>query len=949
MEEYAGERGSTAQRDKPTAQRPNAPPTNLPAALTSFIGRSTELARVRELLGEARLLTLVGAGGCGKTRLAMQGLAAATGRFEDGVWWVDLAPLEDPRLLATTVASALGVRERPGQPTLEVLCEHFGERRAVLALDNCEHLLNECATLVDTLLHSCRALVVLATSREALAVPGELTYRVPSLSMPPESGPLATVTDSDAVRLFLDRADQARPGFELTEEAAPAVGAICRELDGMPLAIELAAARVRMLAPERIATELGDRFRLLTGGGRTVAARHETLRASIDWSHELCAEEERLLLRRLSVFVGGFTLDGAEAVGADELLERRAVLEPLTGLVDKCLIDTEERTGEVRFRMLETIRQYASERLTEAGEVDAANARHLAWCIELAERAEPELVRHDAHTWLNRLEAEAANLRAALERSAASDPEAALRLAAALVFFWLIRGRLEEGVTALSRALEGAPAPTAARGKALWGVAELNAWRGQLGQVIEPAERALADGEALGDSSVLARALKVQGLVRNLPDHLDRAALERSVELARDAGDEWCTADATRLVGASYVRQGEHETARPILEESYALARTLGHRPLHCWYFNLRAWGELEHGRLPAARELANQGLGLANQIGDPVSVGLATATLVECDVLEGRPREGRARGEPCLERMRTMGVKSAHVWLENALSLVDVAEGAAEEACARIEATLRLLETMPTHDTVSKARRRLAAALLLLGDLDGAAAEAERFFAHAQKGRHAHAEALARLLLGRVSLARGEVIDAEGHLHDALGIAAERDFRLHAVNALEALARIAALTDTPTEAARLLAAARSAREELGAVRWPPEPELWADVEREVRATLGDDAFATADAEGRALSLEEAVEYARRAHGKRRRPGRGWDSLTPTELEVVRHAAAGLTNPQIGERMFISRATVKAHLSHVFPKLGISSRSELAAEAARRGLDTPATADPTAR
>ena len=282
--------------------------------------------------------------------------------------------------------------------------------------------------------------------------------------------------------------------------------------------------------------------------------------------------------------------------------------------------------------------------------------------------------------------------------------------------------------------------------------------------------------------------------------------------------------------------------------------------------------------------------------------------------------------------------MRAAQVWVENALALVDLAEGDAAAARARIEATLDLIETMPTHDTVSKARRRLTFALLLLGDLDGTAREAKGFLAHAQRGRHAHAEALARLLLGRVSWARGEVIDAEGHFHAALAIAAARDFRLHTVNALESLARVAVLTDSPAEAARLLGAVRAERHRLGIVRWPPEPELWAQVEHDVRGALGDDAFGSAHAEGSALSLEQAVEYASRARGKRRRPSRGWESLTPTELEVVRNAAAGLTNPQIGERMFISRATVKTHLSHIFAKLGASSRSELAAEAAKRGV-----------
>jgi predicted ATPase/DNA-binding CsgD family transcriptional regulator len=916
----------------------DAVPKNLPEEFTSFVGRSAELSQARELIGEARLLTFVGAGGCGKTRLALQIAAGETARFTDGTWWVELAAVENPELLAATVTVALGLRERPGQTAIEILSDDLRDRRALLVLDNCEHLSAACAALVDRLLRCCRDLVVLATSREALRVRGELIYRVPSLTLP-ESESLEAVSQSDAVQLLTDRAVHARGSFAVTADNAPAVAAICRELDGMPLAIELAAARVRMLSPERIAKELDDRFRLLTGSGRSLSAHHETLRASIDWSHELCSEDERVLFRRLSVWRGGWTLDGAEAVSADEALERRAVLEALTGLVDKSLVDTEERAGEVRFRMLESIRQYATERLGEALEADATRTRHLAWCLTLAEHAEPELVRHDAGSWLRRLELEASNLRAGLGWAVASDGQAALRLAGALTLFWLMRGRLEEGSTALARAVEAAPRPSALRGKALWGLAELSIWRGQFEACLKYAEPALADGEAAGDRGVMARALKAKGLVLNLPNHLNRAPLERSIALAREAGDEWCTAEATRFLGASYVRQGEHDQARPILDDGYALARVLGHRPLYAWYFNLRAWGEIEHGRLGAARELAEQGSSVSNEVGDPVTLGMATALLIECDVLQGMPNEGRARGARCAELMRSAGVRSAQVWVENALSLAEVAEGARDAARARIEGLLRLIEKMPSYDTVSKARRRLTVVLLLLGDLDAAEAEAVQLLAHAETGRNEHVEAIARHLHGRLALARGAVMEAERHFHDALVIATRRDFRLQTLNSLEVLALVSAQTGGPSEAARLLAAVQAARKQLGVVRWPPEPELWAGVQKAVRLTLGEDAFAAAWEDGLALSVDEAAGYASRARGKRKRPARGWESLTPTELEIARHAAGGLTNPQIGEQMFITRGTVKAHLSHIYAKLNVSSRSELAAEATRRGLD----------
>jgi predicted ATPase/DNA-binding NarL/FixJ family response regulator len=917
------------------------PPNNIPEELTSFVGRSDELSRVRELLGEVRLLTLVGAGGCGKTRLAIQSAIHAADGFQDGIWWVELAAVEDAELLAAGVGRALGLRERPDQLPLDVLGEHLRDLRTLVVLDNCEHMLSSCASLVDTLLRSCPRLVVLATSREALRVPGELTYRVPSLELPPTGGSAAQIASSDAAQLFVDRASQVRPGFAVSNDNAPAVVTICRALDGIPLAIELAAARVRMLSPDQIAEALDDRLRLLTGGARTVALRQQTLRASIDWSHDLCTEGERMMLRRLSVPAGGWTLQGAEAVSVDgEAVKRHEVLDHLTGLVDKSLVEIEERSGQIRYRMLETIRQYGAERLAEAGETDTAHARHLAWCVETAERAEPELMGHDGGKWLGRLDLEIANLRAAIDWAAAHDADAGLRLVSALTFFWLARGRLVEGAGSLARALEGAPGPSAVRGKARWAIAYLSLYRARFDTCSEHAQLALADGQSVDDRGVMARALVALGTILSLKSPLSgRAELERGLALAREVNDEWCTADATRRLAASYMRQSEHDLARPLLDEGYRQALALGYWYQCAWYLDMRAIAELEHGRLHAARQLAEEAVAIANEIGEPVTMGLATSVLVECDVLRGAPEEGRTRAEPYGEYMHRSGARAAEGWMQGALAMADVAEGAPDVAQARIEVILPLIKVAAAYDQVTQVRRPLAVALLLSGDLDGADGEAQGLLRHARMGQNEHVEVIARDLLGRVALARGAVVEAEMHFHDALAVAARRDFRLHTLNLLESLARVALLTDSAAEAARLLAAVRTGREASDAVRWPPAPEEWESVEQAVRTALGDDVFAASWAEGLALPLAEAVSYATRARGKRKRPSSGWDSLTPTELDVVRHVTAGLTNPQIAERMFIARATVKAHLSHIFDKLQIASRSELAADATRRDLD----------
>ncbi|MGH2721521.1 MAG: ATP-binding protein, partial [Actinomycetota bacterium] len=411
-----------AHRDLPSGFPPprslDAVPNNLPSELTSFIGRSSELAQVRLLRRRVRLLTLTGAGGCGKTRLVLQAAADEVERHPDGVWWVELARLEDNQLLPAAVMDAVGLHDLSTWATMDTLTRHLRPRVSLLVLDNCEHLRTACGALVQTLVGACPSLTILATSREPLGIAGETTWRVPSMSVPaePRREPVDVLRQSEAVRLFVDRARQVRPDFVIDEGNAAAVAQICSDLDGIPLAIELAAARVRMLTPDQIERGLWDRFHLLTGGCRTVLPRHQTLRASIDWSHDLLSDPERVLLRRLSVFPGGWTLEAAEQVCAGAGTAPAMVLDLLTALVDKSLVTTEESRSTVRYRLLETVRQYAGQRLTEEGGGAVVRARHLAWCVEFAERAEPEVMRSGTKDpAFERVAEEIPNLRAAVE------------------------------------------------------------------------------------------------------------------------------------------------------------------------------------------------------------------------------------------------------------------------------------------------------------------------------------------------------------------------------------------------------------------------------------------------------------------------------------------------------------------------------------------------------
>src|ERR671916_1683038 len=386
-----------------TAPRtPERPPNNLPLELSSFVGREKEIVEVERLLEHNRLVTLTGSGGCGKTRLALAVAGELVEGFEDGVWVVELAPLADPILVSQAVASVLGVREQPGRSPTEALADHLESKKVLLLLDNCEHLVEACATLAEALLRSCPELRVLATSREALGITGEVAWPVPSLSLPDlrRLSDIEGLPRYESARLFVERATTAKPTFALTEQNATAVAQVCYRLDGIPLAIELAAARTKVLPVEEISGRLDDCFRLLAAGGRTAMPRHRTLHATMDWSHDLLPDEERALFRRLSVFAGGFTLEAAESVCAGEDLERGEVLELLSHLVDKSLGVAREVSGEARYRLLETVRQYAREKLSESDEAELLRERHAGFYLALAEEAEPELKGERQIAWV---------------------------------------------------------------------------------------------------------------------------------------------------------------------------------------------------------------------------------------------------------------------------------------------------------------------------------------------------------------------------------------------------------------------------------------------------------------------------------------------------------------------------------------------------------------------
>ena len=620
------------------------------------------------------MLTLTGAGGCGKTRLGLQVAADLIEAYPDGVWFVDLAPLADEALVPQAALGALGAPAAPGRPPLAVLTEALRRATSLLVLDNCEHLVRACARLVDAVLRGCPRVTVLATSRELLGIAGEAAWRVPSLAAPdPARLPsVEHLAGYEAVRLFAERAALGRPGFAVTAENAPAVAQICARLDGLPLALELAAARVRVLAPEQIAARLDDRFRLLTGGSRTALRRQQTLRAAVDWSHDLLPEAERALLRRLAVFAGGWTLDAAEAVGVGAGVEAEEVLDVLTQLVDKSLVVAEAPAGrgEARYRLLETVRQYAEEKLLDAGEAAAVRARHRDWFLAWAERARAELRGPDQRAWRRRLDAEHDNLRAALEWSHGEPggAEAELRLGAALAPYWESRGLHAEGrrrlEAALARAVppaggdSGPPVGAGPRAAALAAAGGL-AWRQGDGRRARPLLEAAAAGfRALNDPRGLAGVLGSLAVAAYFAGDYaaSRERIDEILALARRVGDGQLLARARFGVGSHLVRTGDYAEGRRLCEEALRRFRELGDEANVIQALNDLALAAMGEGDLARARALATERQALTEAAGLWRSLGFALTLLGRLARLAGDRAEARRRLAAGLPQSRDAG-----------------------------------------------------------------------------------------------------------------------------------------------------------------------------------------------------------------------------------------------------------------------------------------------------
>jgi predicted ATPase len=561
-------------------------PNNLPVQLTSFIGRENEIAEVKQELESHRLVTLTGSGGTGKTRLSLHVAADLLEKFDHGVWFIELAPLTDPDLIPPTILSTVGIHEQSGKTPLDVLKEYFHEKQALIVLDNCEHLIEASANVTNILLNAAPNLKIMASSREALGVKGEASYPVPSLSLPDikHLPVIEQLSQYEAVRLFIDRARLVAPHFMMDKDNASFIAQICYRLDGIPLALELAAARVKVLSVEQISKRLDDRFRLLTGGARTALPRQQTLRALIDWSYDLLSENEHLLLRRLSVFAGGWTLEAAEEVCSGDGLETFDVLDLLSQFVNKSLVVVVEasQSRETRYRMLETIRQYAREKLAESGESEVVRGRHLDFFLSIALRFEQEVHGPQALSWMKQVDVEHDNLREALNWAGESGrAQSGLRLGSALHYFWLDYGYWSLGRESLEHLLARPEAAehNIARADALNLAGDLAIQQGDLKAARAFLEESKAIGQALGEAGKPCLGWALTMLGQSWMFH-DTARAQREVDesiiLLRAAGETWRLAVALDLRGDLAASQRDLIRAREWHSESLMILRNMG-------------------------------------------------------------------------------------------------------------------------------------------------------------------------------------------------------------------------------------------------------------------------------------------------------------------------------------------------------------------------------------
>lgn len=853
-------------------------PTNFPRQITSFIGREAEKMAVKQLLASDQLVTLVGAGGSGKTRLALQAADEAREEFPDGVWFVELASLSDSSQVPRACASAIGLREEQGRSALQTLEGFLASKRLLLMLDNCEHLSDGCEELAANLLRACSAIRLLATSRAALGLPGERCYRVPPLSVPDPNELLtaASLARCDSVRLFVDRASLCRPDFSVNEDNASVVGHVCRALDGIPLALELAAARLRAMSLEQLADRLEDRFGVLTGGSLTLPVRQRSLRAALDWSYDLLDNEERDLLLRLSVFAGGWTLEAAVAISDSDAAE---TLDIVTSLVDKSLIifDSAGNLGRERYLMLETIRQYAVERLRQSGNHLAARTRHREYFLSYVEGLEELLSGPDQVAILDAMERDHANIRAALTSYRTGGEEYAeegLRLAGALQRFWHRHGHLTEGREQLAAmlAIAAEDCTPAVKSKAITAAAILAYRQSDYAMAQAYHEEALRIREAVNDQ--VGAAYSIHNLANVAYEQGDfgraRPLYERSLGMFRELDRLSGIADSLSGIGLVAYRQSEHAVACSLFQETLAIREQLGDISGIAAAFNNLGNVHYELGEYDSALEYHEQSLKARRTLCDPIGIASSLNNLGTVTGNQGRYDASMAYFEESLAIRRELGDRTGIAMALNNLGSLVSRTGDYDLAKKYHTESLAMRRELGEQIGMATSLNNLGIVAYHQGELEAARTYREESLEIARSIGSRHTVAISLISLGVIASSQGEYAKAWKFQQEALSISHSiRDKRLvaYSLEAIGSLASVSARSDNPTEpclfgAATLWGAADARRDEVGSPLSPVEQKAHDSEIASTAKVIGQDAFDRAWSQGRSMEPENAVNLA---------------------------------------------------------------------------------------
>ena len=900
--------------------------TNLPLELSSLVGRDADLSEVRKLVDAERLVTLNGPGGTGKTRIAKKLALMLVENYEDGVWFIDLTGVFRDSGVAGAVSRVLGLLEEDNIPLSETISRSLSEQQVLLVLDNCEQVLSGCAELVQSILVTAPEVRVLATSREPLHISGEFVHQVSPLQR--EAG----------IALFEERARQAGSLLQADEATAAVVRQIVTRLDGIPLALELAAARTSMMAPAQILAGLDQRFELLTGASRDALRHHRSLRASVAWSYDLMIPAERSLARRLCV-LRGFTLETAQAIGAGADIGSNPVLDLVQRLVDMSIVQVDRSGPEPRYRFLETVREFFLEKSDDAGETYSARTAHLSHFIEFAEFRAQRLILGDGPQLMEQIQTEFDNLEDALAfAEGLDDPGSLLRLLTALTGYYEIWGQHQHGMRWFDTALQKEGATDVLTARTLWGASHVCAYGGRMDLAFPRAMRALEMSKEIGDKWTESRALDIIGFAQSVSDPSGAfESLSRSIELGGEIMDEWAETHAIKMITAVYLFSHDIAGGSPAIENLLAAADRHQSRYLTAWANALKGYFARDGGDLDAANEALGISIENANYVSDPATGGFAKAWYSALKADHGHVDEARHEMTRAMQTAKVTGTFLAVPETMFQLGLIEVAAGRPKVALDMIGGQVETLKAAGIPVWAAQLAIASASAHIELGGFE----EARQLLADAAEMSAAlnnpYLNGLIAYQQGRLAIAQGDFGQAEVQFHEGLEIQRDSGLLPGLLRTMEGISEVLIGKEKFEDAARVLAFVDQSRDDIRLVRGLAEDEQHLARTEHLDRALGA-ARAEISAQGSNSDLEEIIGLISRMRGKRARPLMGWESLTPTERRVVTLATEGLSNPQIAERMFIARGTVKVHLSHIYEKLDVSSRTQLAAKAVAEGI-----------